>query len=122
MINFVVVLRTNRFRCKLSVGSVLGRLVLLNVAKRTIQSLKRPSGARVMTCSQSLGRSVIDRSLDRSLDQSLDRWLARSLVRSLARSLDRSLDRSVTKRRALTGKTTLQSGRWEHICSRDRLP
>ena len=78
----------------LSLMSMLERLVLKNLTQCTSERLKRPSGAEVMTCSLSLGRSVA-RSLGRSIARSLDRSLGRSIARSLGRSLARSLARSL---------------------------
>ena len=67
------------FPLELCIGSVLELLVLENAAQRTSQRLRRPSGARVRTCSRSLGR-LVSRSLDRSLDRSIVQSLARSLA------------------------------------------
>ena len=50
-----------------------------NLTQRTSQHVKRPSGARVMTCSGSLDRSLVPslRPIDRSIAHSLDRSLVR---------------------------------------------
>ena len=82
----------------LSLGSMLGRLVLKKYVECTSRRVKWTSGARVMTYSGSLGRSVarsFGRSVARSLGRSLDRSIARSIARSLDRSLDHSLDRLI---------------------------
>ena len=72
----------------LSHKSMLERRVLKNGIPRTSQRLKRPSGARVMTCSQSLGRSIA-RSLARAgeLFRRFDSRITDMLRKSLRASM-----------------------------------
>ena len=76
-------------------GSVLGRLVLKNLAQRTGQHVNWTSGAGAMISSVSLFYSYFDRWVTRSLERSIARSLARSLAQSPDRSLDRTPDRSI---------------------------
>ena len=71
-----------QFRIEWRLGSVLGVLVLNNLAEFTNQYVKRTSGIRVLIFFF-VARSLV-RSVARSLARSLDRSLARSLGRSIA--------------------------------------
>ena len=106
----------------LSIGGVFECLVLKNAAECISQRAKRPSGARVMTCS---------RSRDRAMARSLGRLIARSIAHSIARSLARSIARSIARwialpiARSSLGRSIVRSSLGRSIarsiaCSLDR--